>query len=174
MNMNLIDFPPWRKSGGALEDIPLLAQDLVLAAQPLQLGRDVLLGLDRWIIQALLAVAIHPGPQGGQSDPEILRNLPPRAPARLGKAHGLVSELWCKSSRMRHGAPPRSRESSPLSRNKSSAATMMTRCNGGLPIEDVAGMDHDRHEVIMIPEAALSPQIETYQFVRDGYASTGA
>src|SRR3954466_12934319 len=119
MNMNLIDFPPWRKSGGALEDIPLLAQDLVLAAQPLQLGRDVLLGLDRWIIQALLAVAIHPGPQGGQSDPEILRNLPPRAPARLGKAHGLVSELWCKSSRMRHGAPPRSRESSPLSRNKS-------------------------------------------------------
>src|SRR3954466_2501980 len=119
MNMNLIDFPPWRKSGGALEDIPLLAQDLVLAAQPLQLGRDVLLGLDRWIIQALLAVAIHPVPQGGQSDPEILRNLPPRAPARLGKAHGLVSELWCKSSRMRHGAPPRSRESSPLSRNKS-------------------------------------------------------
>src|SRR6478735_2006995 len=39
MSWNLIDFPPWRKSRGPLEDVPLLAQDLVLASQPLQLSR---------------------------------------------------------------------------------------------------------------------------------------
>src|ERR1700712_4550930 len=72
-----------------------------------------------WFIQTLVAVTVHPVPQGGKADPEILRNLPPRAPARLGKAHGLVAELRCKASRMRHEAPPRSRESSPLSRGKS-------------------------------------------------------
>jgi len=45
MNRNFIDFPPWRKSRGLLQDLPLLTQDLVLAPQPLQLGRHVLLPL---------------------------------------------------------------------------------------------------------------------------------
>lgn len=41
MDLNFIDFPPWRKSGGALEDIPFLPQDLVFAAQSLQFGRHI-------------------------------------------------------------------------------------------------------------------------------------
>jgi hypothetical protein len=81
MNRNFIDFPPWRKSCGLLQDLPLLAQDLVLPPQPLQLGGRVLLALLGRIIDLTLAAAIKPVAQGRQTDPEIRRNLTPAAAA---------------------------------------------------------------------------------------------
>jgi hypothetical protein len=43
MKRNFIDFPPWRKkSCGSFEDFTFLAKDLVLAPEPLQLGRHML------------------------------------------------------------------------------------------------------------------------------------
>jgi hypothetical protein len=65
-SVNLIDFPPWRKSRGPFEDLPLLAQDLVLAPQPLQLGRHVLLPLLGRIVDLALTAAVDPVPQGRQ------------------------------------------------------------------------------------------------------------
>jgi hypothetical protein len=65
MSWNLIDFPPWRKSRGPFEDVPFLAQDLILAPQPLQLGGRVLLAVFRRIVDLALAVPVKPMPQGG-------------------------------------------------------------------------------------------------------------
>jgi hypothetical protein len=36
MSANLIDFPPWRKSGGLLQGVAFLPECGILAAQPLQ------------------------------------------------------------------------------------------------------------------------------------------
>ena len=58
-------------SGGPLEDLPLLTQHLVLAPQPLQLGRHVLLALFGRIVDLMLAPAIEPVAQGRQADAEI-------------------------------------------------------------------------------------------------------
>src|SRR5215207_8873580 len=62
MNRNFIDFPPWRKSRGLLQDLPLLAQDLVLAPQPL--GCHILLAVLGRIIDLALAAAVDPVAQG--------------------------------------------------------------------------------------------------------------
>ena len=67
MSANLIDFPPWRKSGGPLQDVAFLREDGILAAQPLQLiaghgGRErAAAGVagDCGIEQALSAFSIH-------------------------------------------------------------------------------------------------------------------
>jgi len=65
-------------SGGPFEDLPLLAQDLVLAPQPLQLGRHILLPLFGRIVDLTLAATVDPVAQGGQANPKIRGN---RAPA---------------------------------------------------------------------------------------------
>jgi hypothetical protein len=52
-------------SRGLLQDLPLLAQDLVLAPQPLQLDRHVLLPLLGRSVDLVLAAAIEPMAQGG-------------------------------------------------------------------------------------------------------------
>ena len=62
-----------KKAVACLEDLPLLAQDLVLAPQPLQLGRHVLLALFGRIVDLTLAAAIEPVAQGRQANAEILR-----------------------------------------------------------------------------------------------------
>src|SRR5215217_4979512 len=62
MNRNFIDFPPWRKSRGLLQDLPLLAQDLVIAPQPL--GCHILLAVLGRIIDLALAAAVDPVAQG--------------------------------------------------------------------------------------------------------------
>ena len=51
-------------SGGSLQDLPFLAQDLVLAPQPLQLGRHILLAVVGRIIDLTLPAAINPVAQG--------------------------------------------------------------------------------------------------------------
>jgi hypothetical protein len=92
-------------SGGPFEDLPLLAQDLVLTPQPLQLGRHVLLPVFRWIVDLTLAVTVDPVPQGGQADPEIRGNRAPAAAAGQGEPYSLIPELFRKAC-VGHGDPP--------------------------------------------------------------------
>jgi hypothetical protein len=105
MNWNLIDFPPWRKSRCFLQDLPLLTQDLVLAPQPLQLGRHVLLPVFGRSVDLTLATAIEPVAQGRQADAEIGGNLTPAAAAGQGEPHRLISKLFRKAC-VGHGDPP--------------------------------------------------------------------
>jgi hypothetical protein len=92
-------------SRGLLQDLPLLAQDLVLAPQPLQLGGHVLLALLGRIIDLTLAAAIEPVAQGRQADPEIRRNLTPAAAPGQGEPYRLIPKLFRKAC-MGHGDPP--------------------------------------------------------------------
>jgi hypothetical protein len=107
MSWNLIDFPPWRKSRGPFEDVPFLAQDLVLAPQPLQLSHHVLLAVFGRIVDLALAAAIDPVPQGRQADPTILGNRPSAAAAGQSKPHSLIPKLFRKAC-VGHGDPPAS------------------------------------------------------------------
>src|SRR6476659_7229554 len=105
MSWNLIDFPPWRKSRGPLEDVPLLAQDLVLASQPLQLSRHVLLAILGQMVDLMLAPAIEPVPQGRQADPEILGDLASGSTAALSQPDRFILEFLRKASvGLGHGA----------------------------------------------------------------------
>jgi hypothetical protein len=105
MNENLIDFPPWRKSGGALEDVALLPEDLVLPAKPLQLRRNILrAGLGRLIDQTVPA-ATDPTNQRRKSDPQVVGDLALRAPAGLHQPNGLGLKILRKSSLLHRGVP---------------------------------------------------------------------
>jgi hypothetical protein len=97
MSVNLIDFPPWRKSGGPFEDLSFLAQDLILAPQPLQLSRHVFLPICRRMVDLVLAPAIKPVPQGQHTDPEIFGNRAPGSPAGLDQTDGLILEFRRKA-----------------------------------------------------------------------------
>jgi hypothetical protein len=83
----------------------LLAQDLVLAPQPLQLGGHVLLPLLRRSVDLTLATAVDPVPQGRRVDPEIRGNLTPIAAAGQGEPRCLILKLFCKAG-VGHGDPP--------------------------------------------------------------------
>jgi hypothetical protein len=92
-------------SRGLLQDLPLLAQDLVLAPQPLQLSRHVLLALFGRIVDLTLAAAINPVPQGRQANAEIRGKRPSAAAAGQGKPHSLILKLFGKAC-VGHGNPP--------------------------------------------------------------------
>jgi hypothetical protein len=94
-------------SRGLLQDLPFLAQDLVLTPQPLQLGRHILLTLRGRIVDLTLAAAIKPVAQGRQADAEIRRNLAPAAAAGQGESDRLILELFRKAG-VGHGDPPAS------------------------------------------------------------------
>ncbi len=95
-------------SRGLFQDLPLLAQDLVLAPQPLQLGRHILLPVLGRMINLMLAAAIDPVPQGRQADAEILGNLASRPAAGLDQTNGLILEFLRKTLLFGHGYPPAS------------------------------------------------------------------
>ena len=96
-------------SGGPLEDVPLLAQDLVLTPQPLQLSRHVLLAIPGRMVDLMLAPAIEPVPQGRQADPEILGDLASGPAAGLGQSDRFIPEFLRKASvELGHGEPPAS------------------------------------------------------------------
>jgi hypothetical protein len=59
------------------QDVPLLAQDLVLPPQPLQLRCHILLAVLGRRLDLTLAAAIDPVAQGRKPDPEILGILAP-------------------------------------------------------------------------------------------------
>jgi hypothetical protein len=92
MSWTLTDFPPWRESGGPLQALPLLAQHLVLAPQPPQLGRHVLLAIGRGLIHRSTAPRAAPVAQRRQPGPETLSDLAPGAATGLDQAHRLVAE----------------------------------------------------------------------------------
>lgn len=103
MNENLIDFPPWRKNGRTLEDVALLSKDLVLPAQPLQLGRDIFrAGLGRLIDQAV-PTATDPAHQRRKPDPKIVGDFALSAPTCLNQPNGLGFKLFRKSSLLHRG-----------------------------------------------------------------------
>ncbi len=79
------------------EDLPLLAQDLVLTSQPLQLGRHVLLALFGRIVDLALAAAVDPVAQGRQADPEIRGNRAPAAAAGLDQPDCLILKVLRKA-----------------------------------------------------------------------------
>jgi hypothetical protein len=94
-------------SGGFLEDVALLAQDLGLAPQPLQLGGHVLLALLGRIVDLALATAINPMAQGRQADAEIRGNRPSAAAAGQSEPYSLIPELFRKAA-VGHKNPPAS------------------------------------------------------------------
>jgi hypothetical protein len=94
-------------SRGLLQDLPLLAQDLVLAPQPLQLGGHVLLALRGRVLDLALATAINPMAQGRQANAEIRGNRPSAAAAGQGEPYSLILKLFRKPC-LGHGDPPAS------------------------------------------------------------------
>ncbi len=92
MRRNLIDLPSWRKSRGALQDIVLPAQDLVLASQAFQFGCRPLLTLQRRSCQVTLPAFVEPAARSGKSDAEILGDLALRASARPDQTNVLCLE----------------------------------------------------------------------------------
>jgi hypothetical protein len=117
MNRTFIDFPPWRKSRGLLQDLPLLAQDLVFTPQTLELGGHVLLPLLRRSVDLAFTAAINPVAQGRQADAEIRGNRPSAAATGQGEPHRLILKLFRKAC-LGHGDPPRLYECSPAFRSK--------------------------------------------------------
>ncbi|KLK90662.1 hypothetical protein AA309_24470 [Microvirga vignae] len=93
--------------GGLFEDLPFLAQDLVLAPQPLQFGCHILLPLLGRILDLTLATAVEPVAQSRQADAEIRGNFAPAAAAGQGEPHSLVPKLLRKAC-LGHGDPPAS------------------------------------------------------------------
>jgi hypothetical protein len=109
MSWILIDSPPWRKSRGPFEYIPFLAQDLVLAPQPLPPGGHILLALLRRIVDLTITATIHPVAQGRQANAEIRGNRPSASAAGQGEPHSLILKLFGKAC-VGHGNPPGSGE----------------------------------------------------------------
>jgi hypothetical protein len=101
MSANLIDFPPGQKSGGLLQDVPLLPKDLVLPAQPLQLRRDLAL-CGRGVDSAPIPAPADPADQRRQPDPKITRNRALRAPAGVHQADRFLLKFPGKSSPQGH------------------------------------------------------------------------
>src|SRR5271170_555213 len=81
------------KSRSPLQDLALLPKNLVLAPQPLQLGRHILLPLGRRRFQITLPALVDPSPQRRKTDPEIGGDLLLRSPARLDEPDGLSLEI---------------------------------------------------------------------------------
>jgi hypothetical protein len=90
-----------------LQDLPLLAQDLVLTPQPLQLGGHVLLALLGRVIDLALATAINPMAQRRQANAEIRGNRPSAAATGQGEPYSLILKLFRKPC-LGHGDPPAS------------------------------------------------------------------
>src|SRR5829696_2170467 len=106
MNMNLIDFPPWRKSGGLLEDVALLAEHLVLATEALELVHDVLMGRHGRRRPCVLVLR-HPARERRTVHAKIVGDRALGAPTRQNEANGLILKLSRKTG-LRHGDPPAS------------------------------------------------------------------
>jgi hypothetical protein len=90
MNENLIDFPPWRKSRGLLQDLAFLSKDLILLAQAGELLADILM---RTLEQIRLLVLGSPPAQRRFHNAEIICNPLNAAPAGHRQPHGLAFEL---------------------------------------------------------------------------------
>jgi hypothetical protein len=90
-----------------LQDLPLLAQDLILAPQPLQLGGHVLLAVLGRIVNLALTAAVNPMAQGRQADAEIRGSRPSAAATGQSEPYSLILKLFRKAC-LGHGDPPAS------------------------------------------------------------------
>jgi hypothetical protein len=93
-------------SGRLLEDVALLAQDLVLAPQPLELGHDVLMGRGGPRGPCVLVLR-HPARERRTVHPKIVGDGTLGAPTRQNEADGLILKLFRKPC-LGHGDPPAS------------------------------------------------------------------
>src|SRR3954452_10777097 len=103
MSANLIDFPPEEKSGGHLQDVPLLTKDFVLPTQSLQLCRDIAL-CGRGVDSAPISAPADPADQRRQPDPKITGDLALRATAGMHQADRFLKFLR-KPSLLCHRVP---------------------------------------------------------------------
>src|SRR5207248_9600938 len=98
---------PDEKSGGLLQDVPLLAKDLVLPAQPLQLCRDIALRCHR-VDSVPIPAPPDPADQCRQANPQITGDLALRSTARLRQADRFFRKFLRKPSLLCHRVPHRS------------------------------------------------------------------
>src|SRR5439155_26601098 len=97
MSANLIDFPPGRKNGGVLQDVPLLPKDLVLPAQPLRLRRNRALRCGG-VGSVPIPAPSDPADQRRAPNPKITRDLALRSPTGLRQADRFLRKLLRKPS----------------------------------------------------------------------------
>jgi hypothetical protein len=109
MSLNLIDFPPWRKKRGPLQDVPLLAEDLVLTAQPFQSADHIIVFCLAWPINLPIPASRDPSHQHRKPDPQIGSDPPLGSAAGLNQLNGLGLKFLREPSRSRHGGSPASR-----------------------------------------------------------------
>jgi len=88
--LKLIDFPPRRKSGGALQEVPLLAKGLILPPQPLQLRRYVRRCQSARRFRRAVPAATEPAHRRRKPNPEIFRDLPLGSATRSNQPNRLV------------------------------------------------------------------------------------
>lgn len=93
------------KSGGPLQDVPLLPEDPVLSPQPLQLGRRVRPRRSASALGPAVAAPADPADQRRQADTEIPGDLPLRPTARQSQPNRFVLKLLREPSLLRHGDP---------------------------------------------------------------------
>jgi hypothetical protein len=105
MSANFIDFPPGEKSGGLFQDIPLLAEDLVLPAQPLELCRDIALCRRRGVGSTPIPAPADPADQRRQPYPQITGDLALRPPAGLHQTDRFRLKFLRKPSLLHHRVP---------------------------------------------------------------------
>src|SRR4051812_49252152 len=104
MSANLIDFPPEEKSGGLLQDVPLLPKDFVLPPQSLQLRPDIAL-CGRGVDSAPISAPADPADQRRQPDPKITGDLALRATAGLHQTDRFLLKFLRKPSLLCHRVP---------------------------------------------------------------------
>jgi hypothetical protein len=119
MRRNLIDSLLGEKSRGPLQDLAFLLKNLVLAPQPFQLSRQILLAIRRRHFQFSLPAHVQPTTQRRKPDTKIGGDLLLRSPAHLDEPDGLRLEIPVNR---RCGLPMKCsffpQKSSPLSRGK--------------------------------------------------------
>jgi hypothetical protein len=96
---------PSKKSRGTLKDIALLAKDLVLPPQPLQLGRDIFLPRPVGCINLAVPPLADPPDQRRQTNPEILCDLTLAPSTRPDQPDSRVLKFFREPSLLHHGVP---------------------------------------------------------------------
>src|ERR1700684_92758 len=114
------------KSRGPLQDLAFLPQDLILAPQPLQLSRQVLLPFGRRRLDLVLTALVEPAPQRRKADAEVPGDLPLRPTTHLNQPNGFGGKFLPEPSlRLAHKCSSFLQKSSPLSQGKSSWLNMV-------------------------------------------------
>jgi hypothetical protein len=71
------------KNCSLFENVTLLAEHIILSAQPLQLSNNIFISTRIWLAIHAITAVTGSARQRRQPDPQIIRNLTPRAPAAM-------------------------------------------------------------------------------------------